>query len=114
VSRRDLLGVFRRSDEDIQREIHQEILVRTLWADPNSVSVTVDGGVVTMLGRLERKCEVEIARPARPQDPWRDRGPQPPGLRLERHASAAEDLSGHGRQGRMRSCGITTCMAGRL
>jgi CBS domain-containing protein len=61
VSRRDLLAVFRRSDEDIHHEIQQEILVRTLWADPQAVSVTVEGGVVTMLGRLERKCEVEIA-----------------------------------------------------
>jgi osmotically-inducible protein OsmY len=61
VSRRDLLAVFRRSDEDMQREILQEILVRTLWADPNAVSVTVEVGVVTMLGRLERKCEVDIA-----------------------------------------------------
>jgi CBS domain-containing protein len=61
VSRRDLLAVFRRSDEDIQHEIVQEVLVRTLWADPNTVSVTVQDGVVTMLGRLERKCEVEIA-----------------------------------------------------
>jgi CBS domain-containing protein len=61
VSRRDLLAVFRRSDEDIQHEVVQEVLVRTLWADPNTVSVTVENGVVTMLGRLERKCEVEIA-----------------------------------------------------
>jgi CBS domain-containing protein len=61
VSRRDLLAVFRRSDDDIQPEIMQEILVRTLWADQNTVSVTVQDGVVTMLGRLERKCEVEIA-----------------------------------------------------
>jgi CBS domain-containing protein len=61
VSRRDLLTVFRRSDEDIRREIQQEILVRTLCADTDAVSVTVEGGVVTMLGRLERKCEVEIA-----------------------------------------------------
>nr|WP_042178596.1 CBS domain-containing protein [Kibdelosporangium sp. MJ126-NF4]CEL13281.1 CBS domain protein [Kibdelosporangium sp. MJ126-NF4]CTQ98972.1 CBS domain protein [Kibdelosporangium sp. MJ126-NF4] len=61
VSRRDLLSVFRRSDHDIRDEIVQEILVRTLWADPESVSVTVEDGVVTMLGRLERKCAVEIA-----------------------------------------------------
>jgi len=61
VSRRDLLSLFRRSDEDIQHEVMQEILVRTLWADPKSVNVTVVDGVVTMLGRLERKCEVDIA-----------------------------------------------------
>ncbi|TCO61950.1 CBS domain-containing protein [Actinocrispum wychmicini] len=61
VSRRDLLSLFRRSDEDIQHEVMREVLVGTLWADPKSVTVTVHDGVVTMLGRLERKCEVEIA-----------------------------------------------------
>ncbi len=61
VSRRDLLAVFRRSDEDIQREVMQEVLIRTLWADPASVTVSVENGVVTLLGMLERKCEVEIA-----------------------------------------------------
>jgi CBS domain-containing protein len=61
VSRRDLLGVFRRSDEDIRKEIEQDVLVHALWADRDSVSVSVENGVVTMLGRLERKCEVEIA-----------------------------------------------------
>ncbi|MCE7004673.1 CBS domain-containing protein [Kibdelosporangium philippinense] len=69
VSRRDLLSVFRRSDQDIQQEIVQEILVRTLWADPKSMSVTVEDGVVTMLGRLERRCEVEIASRLVPKIP---------------------------------------------
>jgi CBS domain-containing protein len=57
VSRRDLLGVFRRTDADIK----QEILIRNLWADPKAVGVMVEDGVVTMVGRLERSCEVEIA-----------------------------------------------------
>lgn len=61
VSRRDLLSVFRRPDADIEHEVMQEVLVRTLWADPRSVTVTVEDGVVTLLGRLERKCEVGIA-----------------------------------------------------
>jgi CBS domain-containing protein len=61
VSRRDLLSVFRRSDEDIQREVLHDVLMRTLWAAPEAVGVRVEEGVVTMVGRLERKCEVEIA-----------------------------------------------------
>ncbi|GAB3887635.1 hypothetical protein GCM10029964_053940 [Kibdelosporangium lantanae] len=61
VSRRDLLSIFRRTDDDIKQEIMQEVLIRTLWADPKTVGVMVENGVVTMVGRLERKCEVEIA-----------------------------------------------------
>lgn len=33
----------------------------TLWADPNSIAVTVQNGVVAMVGRLERRGEVLIA-----------------------------------------------------
>lgn len=61
VSRRDLLSIFRRTDADIRQEIIQEVLIRNLWADPKAVGVMVENGVVTMLGRLERSCEVEIA-----------------------------------------------------
>jgi CBS domain-containing protein len=61
VSRRDLLSVFRRTDDDIRQQIVREVLIRGLWADPKAVGVMVENGVVTMLGRLERRCEVQIA-----------------------------------------------------
>jgi CBS domain-containing protein len=50
VSRRDLLSVFLRPDEDIAREI-LEMLAQILLADPASVTVRVRNGVVTLAGQ---------------------------------------------------------------
>lgn len=61
VSRRDLLKVFLRSDEEIKADIEHEVFQRTLWADMHAVTVSVEHGVVTLAGHLERRSEVEIA-----------------------------------------------------
>ncbi|MGW5609130.1 CBS domain-containing protein [Streptomyces sp. NPDC003753] len=61
VTRRDLLQVFLRPDDDIRDEVIEEVLVRTLWLPPTAVDVFVVEGVVTLTGRLERKSETEIA-----------------------------------------------------
>jgi CBS domain-containing protein len=61
VSRRDLLKVFLRSDEEIRADIEREVFQRVLWADLSVVTVTVERGVVILSGRLERRSEVEIA-----------------------------------------------------
>lgn len=61
VTRRDLLQVFLRPDTDIRRDVIDEVLVRTLWIVPQAIGVTVDGGVVTLEGRLERRSETDIA-----------------------------------------------------
>jgi CBS domain-containing protein len=50
VSRRDLLSVFLRPDEDIAREV-REMLTQILIADPASVTVAVRNGVVTLAGQ---------------------------------------------------------------
>lgn len=60
VSRADLLRVFLRPDEDIRREVVEEVLVRGLWVDPGDVSVRVREGVVTLEGPLERRSLVPI------------------------------------------------------
>ncbi|MEV6481841.1 CBS domain-containing protein [Streptomyces sp. NPDC051576] len=62
VTRRDILQVFLRSDEEIRDEVMKEVLVRTLWLAPNNVDVSVTEGVVTLTGHMERKSETEIAR----------------------------------------------------
>jgi CBS domain-containing protein len=41
VSRADLLKVFLRSDPDIVREVRQQVLVRAMWIDPDTVRVNV-------------------------------------------------------------------------
>jgi CBS domain-containing protein len=61
LSRRDLLKLFLREDEDLKKVIREEIFGRMLWVDPFSVDVEVSDGVVTVQGQLERQSEVEIA-----------------------------------------------------
>jgi CBS-domain-containing membrane protein len=61
VSRADLLKVFLRSDEQITREVRQDILRRALWVDRDTVGVEVRDGVVTLTGRLERRSLIPIA-----------------------------------------------------
>ncbi|MET9226189.1 CBS domain-containing protein [Lentzea sp. NPDC003310] len=61
LSRRDLLKLFLREDEELKTVIRDEIFGRMLWVDPFSVDVEVSDGVVTMGGQLERQSEVEIA-----------------------------------------------------
>lgn len=50
VSRRDLLSVFLRKDAQIADEV-QELLTEILFADPATITVAVQGGVVTLLGQ---------------------------------------------------------------
>jgi CBS domain-containing protein len=61
VSRRDLLKIFLRSDEEIRVDIEREVFQRVLWADMSTVTVSVSHGVATLTGRLEKRSEVEIA-----------------------------------------------------
>jgi CBS domain-containing protein len=61
VSRADLLKVFLRPDGEIAADVRQEVLVRSLWVEPDSVDVDVRDGVVTLRGRLERYSQTAIA-----------------------------------------------------
>jgi CBS domain-containing protein len=69
VSRRDVLEVFLRSDEDIRDEIQREVFQKAPSAGMRSITATVEHGVVTMAGRLERRSEVETARRLVPDIP---------------------------------------------
>ncbi|WP_052864276.1 CBS domain-containing protein [Streptomyces niger] len=61
VTRGDLLGVFLRSDDDIRKEVVDEVLVRTLWLEPHTIDVSVHGGTVTLSGTLQRRSEIPLA-----------------------------------------------------
>ncbi|MFJ8383974.1 CBS domain-containing protein [Streptomyces sp. NPDC094438] len=61
VTRRDLLQLFLRTDDEIRREVIAEVLVNTLWLAPQTITVSVADGVVTLDGKLERLSEVPIA-----------------------------------------------------
>jgi CBS-domain-containing membrane protein len=60
VSRKDLLSLYLRDDEDIRREVVNEVLVRVMWIDPSRVSVSVAQGVVTLDGTVERRSSLSI------------------------------------------------------
>ena len=50
VSRADLLAVFDRPDEEILKEISDDIMLNQFLADPKALHVTVENGVVTLSG----------------------------------------------------------------
>ncbi len=52
VSRRDLLAVFLRPDDDIAADVRQ-VLHEILLAEPDEVEVTVRDGIVTLTGTLD-------------------------------------------------------------
>jgi CBS domain-containing protein len=66
VSRTDVLSVFSRPDEDIRKEITGEVMLDGYLADPDSFTVTVKDGLVTLTGVPEtRELGHEIVRRVR-------------------------------------------------
>jgi CBS-domain-containing membrane protein len=61
VSRRDLLSVFLRPDEEIAAEVHG-VLTGILLAEPDGVVVKVREGIVTLAGTLAREDLIEVAK----------------------------------------------------
>ena len=61
VSRTDLVRAFVRSDEEIRREIAEDVLLRTFWLEvPEAVDVEVDRGAVRLVGELESAVDAEL------------------------------------------------------
>ncbi|HZO97943.1 MAG TPA: CBS domain-containing protein [Gaiellaceae bacterium] len=60
VARSDLVRAFKRSDEEIEREISEDVLLHTLWIDPDSISLAVTGGVVTVAGEVDNRSTAEL------------------------------------------------------
>ena len=60
VTRVDLVRAFVRTDDELAREIREEIVERTLWSGPNEVEVVVHGGEVTLRGELDSPDDLEL------------------------------------------------------
>lgn len=60
VTRADLVRAFARSDIEIAEEISSEVLKRTLWLEPGSVTVTVTDGAVELSGNVETETDAEL------------------------------------------------------
>jgi CBS domain-containing protein len=60
VTRADLVRAFIRSDEEIAKEIEDEVLGRTLWIDAGKLEVEVTHGSVQLDGRLHTRSDAEL------------------------------------------------------
>jgi len=56
VSRVDLLGVYDRPDAGIGIEIAEQVIAGDFALDPSTFEVAVSGGVVTVVGKVERQA----------------------------------------------------------
>jgi CBS domain-containing protein len=60
VTRADLVRAFVRTDDELEREIRDDVLLDTLWIDPNGLSVSVREGHVVLDGELATRTEVDL------------------------------------------------------
>ncbi|MEW2488570.1 CBS domain-containing protein [Streptomyces sp. NPDC048411] len=61
ATRRDLLRVFLRTDEEIRQQVVEEVMVSALGLPPGAVAVSVRDGMVMLEGRLHHRSDVPLA-----------------------------------------------------
>ncbi|MGC0336764.1 CBS domain-containing protein [Streptomyces sp. SLBN-8D4] len=61
ATRRDLLRVFLRTDEEIRRNVIDDVVTRAMCLPPHAVSVMVRDGMVTLEGQLELRADIPLA-----------------------------------------------------
>jgi CBS domain-containing protein len=62
VTRADLVRAFTRSDSEIETEIREDVLRRTLWLEPGHVSLSVVDGQVSLEGEVASETDAELLR----------------------------------------------------
>ncbi|HEY7602929.1 MAG TPA: CBS domain-containing protein [Gaiellaceae bacterium] len=60
ITRADLVRAFVRSDEEIEQEIREDVIRRTLWLEPRDLEIVVNAGEVELTGEVETKAEAEL------------------------------------------------------
>lgn len=60
ISRGDIVRAFHRTDDEIAREIRQDVLLRVLWIDPDELDIRVHDGEVTLSGTVETRTAAEV------------------------------------------------------
>jgi CBS domain-containing protein len=60
VSRSDILRVYTRPDEDIRRDILDEVIAKESAMDPHRFTVTVTDGNVVIAGQIERRSLIAL------------------------------------------------------
>jgi CBS domain-containing protein len=60
ITRSDLVGAFSRSDTEIERDIREEVVLRSFWIPDGDVEVRVRKGDVTLTGTVESELVAEL------------------------------------------------------
>ena len=60
VTRADLVRAFTRTDAELERELREDVLERTMWIDPGKVEVRVQDGRAALSGRVHTRSDVEL------------------------------------------------------
>jgi CBS domain-containing protein len=60
LTRSDIVRAFTRTDAELASEIDEDIVRRTFWAEPGSVTVAVSDGRVTLTGEVETEADREM------------------------------------------------------
>ena len=60
VTRADLVRAFVRPDDELEREIREDVAGGALWIDATGLDVRVTGGAVTLAGEVERPADAEL------------------------------------------------------
>jgi len=60
LSRADVLRSYLRTDDEIRTDVVEGVIKGSMWMDPATLEVTVEEGVVTLRGEVERRSEVDI------------------------------------------------------
>jgi CBS domain-containing protein len=60
VTRADLVRAFVRPDDELEREIREDVAESALWIDPSQLEITVQEGAVTLAGEVERRVDAEL------------------------------------------------------
>ncbi|MER7246906.1 CBS domain-containing protein [Kribbella sp. NPDC000426] len=61
ATRSDLLKAFLETDERLLQRVRREVVVHALWDDPFRIELTVQDGVVTLAGEVDRHSTAELA-----------------------------------------------------
>jgi len=64
VTRADLVRAYVRSDQELEKTIREDVLLRILWLDPSGFTVAVKDGAATVSGHVERRSIAELVEAA--------------------------------------------------
>jgi CBS domain containing-hemolysin-like protein len=61
VIRHDVIGTFLRDDDAILADVEEHVFRRGMWLAPETMTIEVTGGVVTLDGAVERRTTAQVA-----------------------------------------------------